>query len=69
MKISDKDKYLDDQLHKTAKIKVTIEDRVAKGHGIVNEIVAILRTSTVNITLSSKSTSRVSFSGSCHRRE
>ena len=42
MKNSDKEKYLGDQLHKTAKIKVTIEDRVAKGHGIVNEIVAIL---------------------------
>ena len=36
------DKYLGDQLHKTAKRKVTIEYRVAKGHGIVNEIVAIL---------------------------
>ena len=42
MKSSDKEKYLGDQLHKTANIKVTIEDRVAKGYGIVSEISAIL---------------------------
>ena len=30
MKNSDKEKYLGDQLHKNAKIKLTIEDRVAK---------------------------------------
>ena len=42
MKSSDQERYLGDQINRTGKIKVTIEERVAKGYGIVSEINAIL---------------------------
>ena len=38
MKNSEKEKYLGDQITKFGNIKATIEDRVAKGYGIVSEI-------------------------------
>ena len=42
MKNSEKEKYLGDQLSSSAKIKETIDERVAKGYGVVSEILAIL---------------------------
>ena len=42
MKNSDKEKYLGDQLNKASKIRITIDERVAKGYGIVSEILAIM---------------------------
>jgi hypothetical protein len=42
MKNSKKEKYLGDQIDNSGKIKETVKDRVAKGHGIVAEILAML---------------------------
>ena len=42
MKNSDKEKYLGDQISKSGKVKETIDERVAKGYGIVAEILALL---------------------------
>ena len=42
MKNSEREKYLGDFVDKSGKIKPTIDDRVAKGWGIVSEIKAIL---------------------------
>ena len=42
MKESEKEKYLGDQISKYSNTKATIENRVAKGYGIVSEINAIL---------------------------
>ena len=42
MKNSEKEKYLGDQLSMSGKAKVTIEERVAKGFGIVSEISALV---------------------------
>ena len=42
MKTSEKEKYLGDQIPKFGNIKATIEDRVAKGYGIVSEIKTLL---------------------------
>ena len=42
MKNSDKEKYLDDQISRSGKVKETIDERVAKGYGIVAEILALL---------------------------
>ena len=42
MKESKQEKYLGDQISCSGKIKATIEDRAAKGYGIVTEILAIL---------------------------
>ena len=42
MKESNKEKYLGDQISSSGKIKATIEDRTAKGYGIVSDILAIL---------------------------
>ena len=42
MKKTDKDSYLGDILNCTGDIKNTVEDRVAKGHGIVADIMSIL---------------------------
>ena len=42
MKDSNKEKYLRDQLNSKGKLKDTIDDRVAKGYGIVSDILAIL---------------------------
>ena len=42
MKNSEKEKYLGDQLSSSSKIKETIDERVAKGYGVVYEILAIL---------------------------
>ena len=42
MKESKQEKYLGDQLHSSGKIKATIDDRTAKGYGIVSDILAIL---------------------------
>lgn len=42
MKNSRQEKYLGDMINSSGKVKETIEARVAKGHGIVSEILAIL---------------------------
>ena len=42
MNDSNQEKYLGDLVNKTGNIKATVADRVAKGHGIVSEIKAIL---------------------------
>ena len=42
MKDSKQEKYLGDQLNHTGKIKETINERVSKGYGIVNEILALI---------------------------
>ena len=42
MKDSKQERYLGDQLSSSAKVKDTIDDRVAKGFGIVSDILAIL---------------------------
>ena len=42
MKNSNKEKYLGDYIDKSGKVKQTIEHRVAKGNGIVAEILAIV---------------------------
>ena len=42
MNNSDQEKYLGDLVNKTGKIKAAIDERVAKGYGIVSEIKAIL---------------------------
>ena len=42
MKNSDKEKYLGDQISRSGKVKETIDERVAKGYGIVAEILALL---------------------------
>ena len=42
MNDSNQEKYLVDLVNKTGNIKATVADRVAKGHGIVSEIKAIL---------------------------
>ena len=42
MKESKQEKYMGDQLHSSGKIKATIDDRTAKGYGIVSDILAIL---------------------------
>jgi hypothetical protein len=42
MKDSKQKKYLGDQLNHAGKIKETINERVSKGFGIVNEIVALI---------------------------
>ena len=38
MNNSDQEKYLGDLVNKSGKIKATIEERVAKGYGIISEI-------------------------------
>ena len=42
MKEETQSKYLGDILHTSGKIKFTINDRVAKGHGIISEIMSII---------------------------
>ena len=42
MKESQREKYLGDILNNTGKIQATIDERVAKGHGIVSEILALI---------------------------
>ena len=42
MKTSEKEKYVGDIVHFTGKIKATVDDRVARGHGITTEIFAFL---------------------------
>ena len=42
MKNSKQEKYLGDQLNHTGKIKETIDEKVSKGFGIVNEILALI---------------------------
>ena len=42
MKNSNKEKYLGDFIDKSGRVKQTIEERVAKGNGIVSEILAII---------------------------
>ena len=42
MNNSDQEKYLGDLVNKFGKIKATIEERVAKGYGIISDIKALL---------------------------
>ena len=42
MNDSDEEKYLGDLVNKSGKIKATMDDRIAKGYGIITEIKAIL---------------------------
>ena len=42
MKEETQSKYLGDILHTSGKIKFIINDRVAKGHGIISEIMSII---------------------------
>ena len=42
MKESSQEKYLGDLINSSGKIKATVQDRAAKGYGIVSEILAIL---------------------------
>ena len=42
MNDSDEEKYLGDLVNKSGKIKATIDDRIAKGYGIITEIKAII---------------------------
>ena len=36
-------KYLGDIIHESSKIKFTIKDRISKGHGIISDIISILK--------------------------
>ena len=42
MKESSQEKYLGDLINNTGKVKKTVEERVAKGYGIISEILAML---------------------------